>query len=57
MRSKINEHISNINEERLEQEISLLLLKHDVAEEQERISIHLNALSKELNLKNSRAEN
>ena len=56
LRSKINEHISNINEERLEQEISLLLLKHDVAEEQERISIHLNALSKELNLKNSRGK-
>jgi uncharacterized protein (TIGR00255 family) len=56
LRSKINEHISNINEERLEQEISLLLLKHDVAEEQERISIHLNALNKELNLKNSRGK-
>jgi uncharacterized protein (TIGR00255 family) len=56
LRSKINDHISNINEERLEQEISLLLLKHDVAEEQERISFHLNALNKELNLKNSRGK-
>ena len=56
LRSKINEHISNIKEERLEQEISLLLLKHDIAEEQERISIHLNALNKELNLKNSRGK-
>jgi uncharacterized protein (TIGR00255 family) len=56
LRSKINDHISNINEERLEQEISLLLLKHDVAEEQERISFHLNALNKELNLTNSRGK-
>ena len=31
-------------------------MKHDVAEEQERISIHLNALNKELNLKNSRGK-
>lgn len=30
-----------------------MLLKHDVAEEQERISFHLSSLEKELNIKNS----
>ena len=52
-RSKIKEYIADIDKDRLEQEVSLLLLKHDVAEEQERISFHLSSLEKELNIKNS----
>ena len=38
--------------EKLIQEVALLAIKHDVAEEIERINFHLESLSKELSLKN-----
>ncbi|MDA7786473.1 DUF1732 domain-containing protein [Gammaproteobacteria bacterium] len=55
-RKKIKDYITDIDKERLEQEVSLLLLKHDVAEEQERISFHLSSLEKELKGKLSKGK-
>lgn len=55
-RKKIKEQISNLDKDRLEQEVSLLLLKHDVAEEQERIAFHLSSLEKELKAKVSKGK-
>jgi len=55
-KKKIKDHISNIDKDRLEQEVSLLLLKHDVAEEQERITFHLSSLEKELKTKISKGK-
>jgi uncharacterized protein YicC (UPF0701 family) len=46
--SKINK---NIDRARLEQEVAILVLKHDVAEEVERISFHTTSLKKELSSK------
>ena len=41
----------NIDRARLEQEVAILVLKHDVAEEVERISFHTTSLKKELSSK------
>ena len=40
-----------IDNDRLEQEVAILALKHDVAEELERISFHLKSLKKDITLK------
>jgi uncharacterized protein (TIGR00255 family) len=42
----------NLDKDRLEQEVAMLVLKHDVAEEIERIDFHLSSLTKELSIKN-----
>ena len=43
---------NNLDQERLEQEVAILILKHDVAEEIERIDFHVDSLKKELTIKN-----
>jgi uncharacterized protein (TIGR00255 family) len=43
--------LENLEEGRLEQEVTLLALKYDVSEEIDRISFHLESLKKELNKK------
>ena len=43
--------MENLDEGRLEQEIAILALKHDVNEEIDRIFFHLESLQKELNKK------
>tara|TARA_B100000401_G_scaffold329667_1_gene229278 strand:+ start:805 stop:1092 length:288 start_codon:yes stop_codon:yes gene_type:complete len=43
--------LENLDEGRLEQEIAILALKHDVNEEIDRIFFHLESLQKELNKK------
>ena len=52
-KQKVINLIENIDEERASQEIALLALKHDVSEELDRISFHVNSLKDEINKKNS----
>ena len=49
---KVKNLCETVDKDRLAQEVALLALKHDVAEEIERINFHLESLSKELSLKN-----
>ena len=51
LKKKILELTKNIDRARLEQEVAILVLKHDVAEEVERISFHTTSLKKELSSK------
>ena len=52
-KQKVINLIEDIDEERASQEIALLALKHDVSEELDRISFHVNSLKDEINKKNS----
>jgi len=48
LRDKIQNLTKNLDSSRLEQEVAILVLKHDVAEEIERINFHSASLKKEL---------
>ena len=48
LRDKIQNLTKNLDSSRLEQEVAILVLKHDVAEEIERINFHSVSLKKEL---------
>ena len=48
LRDKIQSLTKNLDSSRLEQEVAILVLKHDVAEEIERINFHSVSLKKEL---------
>jgi uncharacterized protein (TIGR00255 family) len=50
LNKKITMLTSNLDHERLEQEVAILVLKHDVAEEIERIDFHTDSLKKELSI-------
>ena len=52
LNKKVKILCNNLDQDRLEQEIAILVLKHDVAEEIERIDFHLVSLKKELSIKN-----
>jgi uncharacterized protein (TIGR00255 family) len=52
LNKKVKMLCNNLDQDRLEQEIAILVLKHDVAEEIERIDFHLVSLKKELSIKN-----
>jgi uncharacterized protein (TIGR00255 family) len=52
LNKKVKMLCNNIDQDRLEQEVAILVLKHDVAEEIERIDFHLVSLKKELSIKN-----
>ena len=52
LNKKVKILCNNLDKDRLEQEIAMLVLKHDVAEEIERIDFHLSSLKKELSIKN-----
>ena len=52
LNKKIAMLTNNLDQERLEQEVAILILKHDVAEEIERIDFHVDSLKKELTIKN-----
>ena len=52
LNKKIKMLCNNLDQDRLEQEIAILVLKHDVAEEIERIDFHLASIKKELSIKN-----
>ena len=52
LNKKVKMLCDNLNKDRLEQEVAMLVLKHDVAEEIERIHFHLSSLMKELSIKN-----
>ncbi len=50
LNKKITMLTGNLDHERLEQEVAILVLKHDVAEEIERIDFHTDSLKKELSI-------
>ena len=52
LKDKVEQLCGGFEGEKLIQEVALLAIKHDVAEEIERINFHLESLSKELSLKN-----
>tara|TARA_B100000475_G_scaffold95338_1_gene69140 strand:- start:110 stop:946 length:837 start_codon:yes stop_codon:yes gene_type:complete len=52
-KQKVINLIEDFDEERASQEIALLALKHDVSEELDRISFHVNSLKDETNKRNS----
>ena len=52
LNKKVKMLCDNLDKDRLEQEVAMLVLKHDVAEEIERIDFHLSSLMKELSIKN-----
>ena len=52
LNKKVKMLCDNLDKDRLEQEVAMLVLKHDVAEEIERIDFHLSSLTKELSIKN-----
>lgn len=52
LNKKVKMLCNNLDQDRLEQEVAILVLKHDVAEEIERIDFHLVSLKKELSIKN-----
>ena len=52
LNKKVKMLCDNLDKDRLEQEVAMLVLKHDVAEEIERIDFHLSSLRKELSVKN-----
>ena len=52
LNKKVKMLCDNLDKDRLEQEVAMLVLKHDVAEEIERIHFHLSSLMKELSIKN-----
>ena len=52
LNKKVKMLCDNLDKDRLEQEVAMLVLKHDVAEEIERIDFHLSSLIKELSIKN-----
>jgi len=56
LNSKINKLKVNLDPEKLNQEAALLILKHDVAEELERIIFHLDSMQKELSSKQSKGK-
>lgn len=53
LRRKIQNLTKSLDSSRLEQEVAILVLKHDVAEEIERINFHSDTLRKELSSSNS----
>ena len=56
LNSKINKLNVNLDPEKLNQEAALLILKHDVAEELERIIFHIDSMQKELSSKQSKGK-
>ena len=56
LKLKIKQLEVNLDPEKLNQEAALLILKHDVAEELERIEFHLAALNKELSSKKAKGK-
>jgi uncharacterized protein (TIGR00255 family) len=48
LKSKVHNICDTVDDDRLAQEVALLALKHDVAEEMERINFHTSSLRKEL---------
>jgi uncharacterized protein (TIGR00255 family) len=56
LNSKIKKLNVNLEPEKLNQEAALLILKHDVAEELERIKFHLDSMQKELSSKQAKGK-
>ncbi|MDB4253089.1 DUF1732 domain-containing protein [Gammaproteobacteria bacterium] len=56
LNSKVKKLSVNLDPEKLNQETALLILKHDVAEELERIAFHTESMQKELSSKHSKGK-